>query len=276
MDFATVDKAYFFIVQNHIDIDVKTLHLAQVTHLKLKKELEIMEFIKSKAHVDDYKTILKSVKILNDMVAEARSLDVDLDASVVQSVNQCTSRLIAERNLRFHMEMSGHVESTHDQVETLTNLLEKAQENNVSAEYMTGADKLSHKMKGAIKAREILQMLLDYPEREYPIEEIVDPKKKKQVKKDDKEKKKKKKKKEPPFPIPEWATEIEEVVLKVENMHSLVADAENLGLDTEFVQRVNGQLQRFKKEINFRKAILEEQRLEAEAKALAKKKAKKK
>jgi hypothetical protein len=95
-------------------------------------------------------------------------------------------------------------------------------------------------------------MLLDYPEREYPVEEIVDPKKK-AVKKDDKEKKKKKKKKEPAFPTPDWATELEEVVLKVESMHSLVTDAENLGLEVEFVQKVTQQLQRFKKEINFRK-----------------------
>ena len=54
-------------------------------------------------------------------------------------------------------------------------------------------------------------MLLDYPEREYPVPEPVDPKKKGK-KADDKEKKKKKKKKEPPFPIPEWATELEAVV----------------------------------------------------------------
>jgi hypothetical protein len=45
-------------------------------------------------------------------------------------------------------------------------------------------------------------MLLDYPEREYPVVEAVDPKKKK---KKDEEKKKKKKKKEPPFPTPDWA-----------------------------------------------------------------------
>jgi hypothetical protein len=51
-------------------------------------------------------------------------------------------------------------------------------------------------------------MLLDYPEREYPVVEIVDPKKKK---KKDEEKKKKKKKKEPPFPTPEWAIELEAV-----------------------------------------------------------------
>lgn len=42
-----------------------------------------MEFIKSKAHVEDYKTILKSVKLLNDMVAESKALDVDLDPSVL-------------------------------------------------------------------------------------------------------------------------------------------------------------------------------------------------
>ena len=34
-------------------------------------------------------------------------------------------------------------------------------------------------MSGNIKAREILQMLLDYPQREYPEMEIFDPKKKK-------------------------------------------------------------------------------------------------
>lgn len=47
----------------------------------------------------------------------------------------------------------------------------------------------------------------DYPEREYPVVVPVDPKARKKA--DDKEKKKKKKKKEPPFPIPEWATELE-------------------------------------------------------------------
>jgi hypothetical protein len=57
------------------------------------------------------------------MVSEAKSLNIDLDASVHQAVNQCTSRLIAERDLRFHMEMSGHIESSHDQVKILTELL---------------------------------------------------------------------------------------------------------------------------------------------------------
>jgi len=64
MDFHKVDKVYSMILANNIDIDVKLLHQAQVTHLKLDKELDMRNFIKSVEHIDDYKTILKSVKIL--------------------------------------------------------------------------------------------------------------------------------------------------------------------------------------------------------------------
>jgi hypothetical protein len=51
--------------------------------------------------IEDYKTILKSVKILNDKVEASRNLGVDLDAGIIGDVNKCTSRLISERNLRF-------------------------------------------------------------------------------------------------------------------------------------------------------------------------------
>ena len=42
--------------------------------MKLEKELDIRNFIRSVEHVDDYKTILKSVKTLNDKVEAARDL----------------------------------------------------------------------------------------------------------------------------------------------------------------------------------------------------------
>jgi hypothetical protein len=48
-------------------------------HLKLEKELDIRKFIKSVEHIDDYKTILKSVKIINDKMEAAKALGVDLD-----------------------------------------------------------------------------------------------------------------------------------------------------------------------------------------------------
>jgi hypothetical protein len=71
LDFHTVDKAYSLIINNNIDIDVKLKHSAEVMHLKLEKELDIKTFMGTVVHIEDYKTILKSVKILNDKVAAA-------------------------------------------------------------------------------------------------------------------------------------------------------------------------------------------------------------
>ena len=228
--------------------------------------------MKSVEHVDDYKTILKSVKIINDKLEAAKNLNVELDPTCISEINKCTSRLISERNLRHQME-SLHVHtSEHEHVEQLKNLLEQAHEHGVHTAYKEDAEKLSQKMHGNIKAREIMSMMRDYPEREYPIVVPIDPKARKKV--DDKEKKKKKKKKEPPFPIPEWATELESVITQVHSMENLLSDAENLQLDQEFVQKVNSQLQRFKKEVNFRKAQEEEARIEAELKKMKKKKKK--
>jgi DNA polymerase II large subunit len=70
-------------------------------HLKLDKELDIRTFIRSVDHIDDYKTILKSVKILNDKLEVARELGVELEPIIIAEVNKSTSRLISERNLRF-------------------------------------------------------------------------------------------------------------------------------------------------------------------------------
>jgi hypothetical protein len=101
MDFHTVDKVLSHILANKIDIAVKLRHQAEVLHLKLDKELDIRSFIRSVDHIEDYKTILKSVKILIDKVQRARDLEVDLDPGLMGDVNRCTSRLIDERNLRF-------------------------------------------------------------------------------------------------------------------------------------------------------------------------------
>lgn len=83
-------------------------------------------------HIEDYKTILKSVKIINDKMEDAKSLNVDLDPSVIQEINRCTSRLISERNLRFQMEMTRVIKSEPENVDQLKDLIDKAQENDVS------------------------------------------------------------------------------------------------------------------------------------------------
>lgn len=156
MEFFTVDKILKYILNNHVDIAVKLKHQAQVLHLKLDKELDIRNFIKSVEHVDDYKTILKSVKTLNDKVEAARDLEVELDSGLIGDVNRCTSRLISERNLRFEMESLKVYQSDHETVQKLKDLIEKAQDTNVANQYREQAEKISQQMSGNIKAREIL------------------------------------------------------------------------------------------------------------------------
>jgi hypothetical protein len=87
--------------------------MASVLHLKLEKELDIRNNIKSVEHVENYKTILKSVKVLNDKRDAAEELGVKLDSDLIESVNQCSSRLISERNLRFKMDNMHVSSSTH-------------------------------------------------------------------------------------------------------------------------------------------------------------------
>jgi hypothetical protein len=65
-DFTILHKVLTSILSSNLDIDVKLKHSAEVLHLKLEKELDIRNFIASVVHVDNYKTILKSVKILNE------------------------------------------------------------------------------------------------------------------------------------------------------------------------------------------------------------------
>ena len=85
-------------------------------------------------------------------------------------------------------------------------------------------------MNDNIVAHETLQLLLDYPIREYPEPEPLDAKGKPLKAKDDK-KKPKKRKKEPAFPTPEWALQLENVQHTVKKISDLAQRAEELNLD---------------------------------------------
>ena len=49
----------------------------------MEKELDIRNFINSVAHVENYKTILKSVKTLLDKQSAAEKLGVKLDSDLI-------------------------------------------------------------------------------------------------------------------------------------------------------------------------------------------------
>ena len=173
-DFATLDTVYKRIIENKMDIDVKNLDKSEKLHLKLEKELDIKNFIASVAHVPDYKTIRKSVTVLNNKFKDAEKLGVEVDPGLICEINECSKRLISERNLRFEMENMSVNQSTKDAVDKLQGLIQLATDYNVEAKYLSTANGLGGKMNDSIVARETLQMLLDYPIREYPPPEPLD------------------------------------------------------------------------------------------------------
>ena len=82
-DFATLDRVFNQCKTAKTDIDVKLFHEAEVQHLKLEKELDIRNYIESVAHCDSYKTIRKSVKVLNEKFKQAEKLGVIVDPALI-------------------------------------------------------------------------------------------------------------------------------------------------------------------------------------------------
>mmetsp|Transcript_11577 Transcript_11577/g.15675 ORF Transcript_11577/g.15675 Transcript_11577/m.15675 type:complete len:80 (-) Transcript_11577:416-655(-) len=66
--------------------------------------------------------------------------------------------------------------ATKDTVEKLQGLIREAETYSVEQQYMHHANSLCTKMEDNILARETLQLLLEYPEREYPEPEPLDAK----------------------------------------------------------------------------------------------------
>ena len=211
-DFKILDDVRERIIAANTDIDVKLKHEADVLHLKLEKELDIKNFISEVLHVGNYKTIRKSVTVLNKKLADAKVLGVEVDPSLEKEVNEHSARLISERNLRFEMENMYVSGSTKETVEKLQELINVADESKVEGAYLNNANDLARKMNDNILARDTYEMMHAYPVREYTDPEPVDPKTGKPIKvKEDKKKKPKRKKKEPQLQYPDWATTIEDV-----------------------------------------------------------------
>eukprot|EP00826_Nyctotherus_ovalis_P052824 TRINITY_DN676_c0_g1_i20.p1 TRINITY_DN676_c0_g1~~TRINITY_DN676_c0_g1_i20.p1 ORF type:complete len:574 (-),score=244.87 TRINITY_DN676_c0_g1_i20:177-1898(-) len=271
--FDRVDVIYRTLVDKKFDADVKKFEKLKEHHTSLKCELEIRQFCQSLEVIPNYKTIKKSASLLNDMVREASRKKIKMTVAILTEVNDCTKRLLAERNLRLYVDSTPIEGVTEEQRNELAERITKAKENKVREEYTDEADIVLDKMTRHIRARQILERFEAYPVRNYPEPEVIDPKKKK-VKKEEK-KVVKKRKKEPPFLIPDWAGDLAEVIKEVDAMNALIKKPEEIMLDKDFLDKVGTQLARFKKEIAYRKQLEAEAKAAAEAKALARKKKKK-
>ena len=262
------------------ELDVKLIHKAQLQQEKLETQNRIMDFLNKNRHVDNYKTILKSVKVLNEYIEDARERLVDLDEELVREVYDEVDRLKAERNLRYQIDNLNIPSTSEDDWNTLKELDRLAEERGVENEYLEVAKDLSFKVERNLRAREIKGLFKVYTFREYPDPVIYDPKTKKPLdpvtKKPIDPKKlappKKKKKKEPKFIIPDWATEIPPLEAAIKELESLFAMKDEIILTDQMIEESKDDIERMKKEVRYRKQLEEEAKILAEKKAAEKKK----
>ena len=92
------------------------------------------------------------------MLEDAQANDIELDSVLVNKVNDFTSTIISERNLRKQRDL--YLESIsscdQDQVNKLQGLIDIANKNAVDKQYIDSAEVLSGQMSGNILARETL------------------------------------------------------------------------------------------------------------------------
>ena len=260
-----IDKIAF----DNINVDVKILSRAKREIERLKIEMQINNFIGTLQYVENYKTIQKSVFVLGQLLEEAASKGINIDAKIIDKAKKESERLISERNLRHHMGMITISNSTPEIVKNMEELVKIAIENEVSVTYVSKAKEVIEKMKESIDSQKILRKFLDYPIREYPDMTPIDPKKKPNPAEEAK-----KKKKEPKIPIPSWAEELPALVKQVEALEVILKKAVTLELSNEFIDQSKENIARMKKEIKFRQLEEEEARLAAEKKQADKNKKK--
>lgn len=145
---------------------------------RLQREKQINELLDSLATVPDHKTIKKSVDTLVKLVQNAEDNKVKLDSTVIQRAFLQKNRLEAERDLRQVLDNVTVAQSTKENLDNLSEKVDNAKKCSVDDCYVSVGADLVEKISQNLKATEILQMFLEYPIREYPVVEEVDPKKK--------------------------------------------------------------------------------------------------
>ena len=129
--------------------------------------------------VENHKTIIKSVYELEKKKKNAEQNKVQSDSRIIARVINQRERLLAEKELRQLLTNIAIDMSSQENLDNLNEKLEKAKESNVDACYCDKGSDLSEKIRLNLDANDILNKFLEYPIREYPVVEEVDPKKSK-------------------------------------------------------------------------------------------------
>jgi len=159
-------------------IDLHLKKLATLNEDRLKREKDVREHLDSLKVVEDHKTILKKVDELDKKLKDAENNNVKLDENLLKRASDEKKRLLAEKELRqvlsnFSIEMA-----SQENLENLSAKVETACNNKVADEYVSKGKELKEKFILNLDAKDIMAKFRDYPMREYPVVEVVDPKKK--------------------------------------------------------------------------------------------------
>ncbi len=173
-----ISSQYLNIQQNKIEICCKTSKDAERNIDRLEREKKISEHLASLQEVEQYKTIEKSVYVLEKMVKEADDYKIHLDKVVIDRVNSQKSRLLAEKELRKLLSNLTVKESSYSNLSNLEEKLKAGKESNVEEKYLDLGMQLKENIQTNLQANELLEQFCEYPIRIYPVVEVVDPKNK--------------------------------------------------------------------------------------------------
>jgi hypothetical protein len=159
-------------------IDLHLYKEATLNEDRLRREKEVKEHLDSLKVVEDHKTILKQVDELDKMLKDAEDNNVQLDKNLIQRAKDEKLRLLAEKELRQFLSNVTIGMASKENLDDLTEKVDTADKYKVAEEYVAKGKDLKEKFVLNLDAKDIMAKLKDYPIREYPVVEEVDPKKK--------------------------------------------------------------------------------------------------
>ena len=159
-------------------IDLHLYKEATLNEDRLRREKDIKEHLDSLKVVEDHKTILKQVDELDKKLKDAEDNNVQLDKNLIQRAKDEKLRLLAEKELRQFLSNVTIGMASQENLDDLTGKVDTADKYKVAEEYVSKGKDLKEKFILNLDAKDIMAKFKDYPIREYPVVEEVDPKKK--------------------------------------------------------------------------------------------------
>ena len=115
------------------------------------------------------------------MVQSAEENKVDLSPKIIERAFLQKNRLEAERDLRQVLDNVTVAQSSKENLDNLSEKVDNAKKCNVDASYVDVGVDLVEKITQNLAATELLRLFIEYPIREYPVVEVIDPKKKSKI-----------------------------------------------------------------------------------------------